>query len=58
LRAPRALAVAGILLGASAIAVAQSATPGAVKTGYAPIDQLNLYYEIHGAGAPLVSTAD
>ena len=48
------IALAGILLGAAAIAVAQSATPGTVKTGYAPINQLNLYYEIHGSGAPLV----
>lgn len=25
-----------------------------VKTGYAPVNGLNLYYEIHGAGQPLV----
>lgn len=24
------------------------------KTGYAPINGLQLYYEIHGTGAPLV----
>jgi hypothetical protein len=50
----KALLVAGILLGVSAMAVAQSATPSTVKTGYAPINQLNLYYEIRGAGAPLI----
>jgi pimeloyl-ACP methyl ester carboxylesterase len=25
-----------------------------VKTGYAPVRGLNLYYEIHGSGEPLV----
>ena len=25
-----------------------------VKTGYAPVNGLNMYYEIHGAGQPLV----
>jgi hypothetical protein len=48
------LAVAGTLLSVSAIAVAQSAIPGTLKTGYAPINQLNLYYEIRGSGAPLI----
>src|SRR5919199_2689608 len=28
-----------------------STTP---QTGYAPVNGLNLYYEIHGAGAPLI----
>ena len=50
----KTLAVAGIFLGVSAIAVAQSAIPGTVKTGYAPINQLNLCYEIRGSGAPLI----
>jgi pimeloyl-ACP methyl ester carboxylesterase len=25
-----------------------------IKTGYAPVNGLNLYYEIHGSGAPLI----
>jgi pimeloyl-ACP methyl ester carboxylesterase len=29
-------------------------TSTAPQTGYAPVNGLNLYYEIHGAGAPLV----
>jgi len=49
----KTLAVAGIFLGVSAIAVAQSAIRGTVKTGYAPINQF-LYYEIRGSGAPLI----
>jgi pimeloyl-ACP methyl ester carboxylesterase len=31
-----------------------SSTPISVETGYAPVRGLNLYYEIHGSGAPLV----
>ena len=40
------------LLAASALALGQTST--APKTGYAPVNGLNLYYEIHGAGEPLV----
>ena len=29
-------------------------TPAVVKTGYAPVNGLRLYYEIHGVGEPLV----
>ena len=47
-------AVAGIILAASCFAFAQNAKTAAVKTGYAPVNGLNLYYEIHGTGAPLV----
>ena len=28
--------------------------PGDVKTGYAPIEDLRMYYDIHGSGRPLV----
>jgi len=45
---------AGAMLAASAMAVAQTRTVTPVKTGFAPVNGLNLYYEIHGAGAPLV----
>jgi len=44
---------AGIVLATSAIALAQNVTT-AGKTGYAPVNGLNLYYEIHGAGEPLI----
>ena len=43
---------AGIVLATSALALAQSATPP--KTGYAPVNGLQLYYEIQGAGEPLI----
>jgi hypothetical protein len=29
-------------------------TAGTVKTGYAPVNGVNMYYEIHGSGQPLV----
>ena len=47
-------AVAGIILAASCLAFAQNAMNAAVKTGYAPVNGLNLYYEIHGTGEPLI----
>jgi len=47
-------AVAGIILAASYVAFAQNAMTAAVKTGYAPVNGLNLYYEIHGTGEPLI----
>ena len=39
---------------ASAVASAQSSQATAVKTGYAPVNGLKMYYEICGAGEPLV----
>src|SRR6266446_4283744 len=45
---------AGIILAASALAFAQTRTTTALKTGYAPVNGLNLYYEIHGTGEPLI----
>jgi pimeloyl-ACP methyl ester carboxylesterase len=42
---------AGIILATSALALAQTPTD---KSGYAPVNGLNLYYEIHGAGKPLI----
>jgi pimeloyl-ACP methyl ester carboxylesterase len=53
-------AAAGVVLSASAPAFAQSgsaAAPGqeaGVRSGYAPVDGLHLYYEIRGTGKPLV----
>src|SRR4030088_3350212 len=45
---------AGVILAASVLAVAQSRTTAGLKTGYAPVNGLNLYYEIHGTGKPLI----
>ncbi len=45
---------AGIILAASALAFAQTRIATALKTGYAPVNGLNLYYEIHGTGEPLI----
>jgi pimeloyl-ACP methyl ester carboxylesterase len=49
-----AASAAGSVLAASANAFGQTGTTPAVKTGYAPVNGLRLYYEIHGAGEPLV----
>jgi pimeloyl-ACP methyl ester carboxylesterase len=43
---------AGILLAALGFAQTPTSTP--VKTGYAPLNGLKLYYEIHGTGEPLI----
>jgi pimeloyl-ACP methyl ester carboxylesterase len=45
--------LAGIILATSSLGSAQTrtATP---QTGYAPVNGLNLYYEIHGTGEPLI----
>lgn len=45
---------AGSFLAASALALAQTRTTIVPKTGYAPVKGLKLYYEIHGAGEPLI----
>ena len=49
-----ATSVAGIILATYPLAFAQTGTPMAVKSGYAPVNGLKLYYEIHGTGEPLV----
>jgi len=49
-----AVSAAGILLAASAPAFAQAREAVPVKTGYAPVDGLKLYYEFYGTGAPLI----
>ena len=48
------IATSAIILTASAFAFGQIGSPSALKTGYAPVNGLKLYYEIHGAGQPLV----
>src|SRR5688572_490680 len=45
---------AALILAASVLAFAQSAAAAAPKTGYAPVNGLKLYYEIHGTGDPLI----
>jgi len=49
-----AISAAGSILSASAFASPQTLTSTAVKTGYAPVNGLKMYYEIHGAGEPLI----
>ena len=34
--------------------MAETAAPAPERSGYAPVNGLDLYYEVHGAGAPLV----
>ena len=49
-----ATSAAALIPAASTLALAQTRTTPALKTGYAPVNGLNLYYEIHGTGEPLV----
>lgn len=49
-----AAAIAGIILTTAAMAGAQANKATTVQTGYAPVDGLKMYYEIHGAGQPLI----
>jgi pimeloyl-ACP methyl ester carboxylesterase len=52
---PRLAAVAaGITLASAVFAVAQAGGGAPAKTGYAPVNGLNVYYEIHGNGQPLI----
>jgi pimeloyl-ACP methyl ester carboxylesterase len=39
---------------AASQSLAQSGAMGAGKSGYAPVNSLKLYYEIHGSGEPLI----
>jgi pimeloyl-ACP methyl ester carboxylesterase len=45
---------AGVLLATASLALAQGSARGGVKSGYAPVDGLKLYYEIRGRGQPLI----
>src|SRR5882672_6212598 len=45
---------AGIILASSIFAFTQTNTTAALKSGYAPVDGLKMYYEIHGTGKPLI----
>jgi pimeloyl-ACP methyl ester carboxylesterase len=43
-----------LVLTLSSLSLAQTTPIPPVRTGYAPVNGLNLYYEIHGSGAPLI----
>ncbi|MGO9831173.1 MAG: alpha/beta fold hydrolase [Myxococcaceae bacterium] len=43
-----------LLLAASVRTFAQSESNTAARSGFAPIDGLEMYYEVHGAGEPLI----
>ncbi len=47
-----ARSAAGIILTTASFALSQSAA--GTKSGYAPVDGLKMYYEIHGSGEPLI----
>jgi pimeloyl-ACP methyl ester carboxylesterase len=49
-----ATSTAGIVIATSSLAAAQKRARTTAKTGYTPVNGLNLYYEIHGAGEPLI----
>jgi pimeloyl-ACP methyl ester carboxylesterase len=49
-----AATAAGIGLAATGLAGGQTQERAEPKTGYAPVNGLKLYYEVHGAGEPLV----
>lgn len=44
---------AGLVIAASALVSAQTAGTN-LKTGYAPVNGIKLYYEVHGTGEPLI----
>jgi pimeloyl-ACP methyl ester carboxylesterase len=46
--------LAGAALAGAAVAGAQTRPATAVKSGYAAVNGINLYYEIHGSGEPLI----
>jgi pimeloyl-ACP methyl ester carboxylesterase len=48
------IATSAVILAAPALAFSQANPAAALKTGYAPVNGLKLYYEVHGAGQPLV----
>ena len=49
-----AASVAGSIAAGSRFSLAKSPSKSAAKSGYAPVNGLKLYYEIHGSGQPLV----
>jgi len=53
-----AIFAAFTILAASSLAFAQTLAAVTVKTGYASVNGVNLYYEIHGRGEPLILLHD
>jgi len=49
-----AKSAAGLLLTASTLVHGQSDAAAGPRSGYAPVDGLKMYYEIHGTGQPLI----
>jgi len=47
-------AAVGLILASSVFALAQTHQAGSVSSGYALVNGLKLYYEIHGTGEPLI----
>jgi pimeloyl-ACP methyl ester carboxylesterase len=45
---------AGVLLATTSLVLAQDRGNAGVKSGYAPVNGLKLYYEIRGSGQPLI----
>ena len=45
---------AGIIMARSAFTFAQTSATKTPRSGYAPVNGLNLYYEMHGSGEPLI----
>src|SRR5208283_2131251 len=45
---------AGLAVAAKANAIPQVPSTAGVRTGYAPVDGLKMYYEIHGTGEPML----
>ena len=43
-----------IVLGGSTLVLAQTGMSTASKSGYAPVNGLKMYYEVHGSGQPLI----
>src|SRR5438876_539771 len=49
-----AASAAGGVMAASSNTLGQVGMTSSVKTGYAPVNGLKLYYELHGTGEPLI----
>jgi pimeloyl-ACP methyl ester carboxylesterase len=46
--------ITGIILAASTFAFAQTSTTAVLNSGYASVNGLKIYYELHGTGEPLI----
>jgi pimeloyl-ACP methyl ester carboxylesterase len=51
---PSSLIATSVIILAAALAFAETGPATSVKNGYAPVNGLKLYYEVHGAGQPLI----